>query len=70
MAGAQRQSFARTQLFLISTPNEQIIRVGEGSVAAKTLPPDGGYEWRAMSSQENAVGHQMYDVFPLTLLLV
>lgn len=39
-------------------------------IAAKTLPPGAGYEWTAMSYQEKAVGHQIYWVFGLALLLV
>jgi HAE1 family hydrophobic/amphiphilic exporter-1 len=39
-------------------------------IAAKTLPPGTGYEWTAMSYQEKEVGHQIYYVFGLALLLV
>ena len=39
-------------------------------IAAKTLPPGTGYEWTAMSYQEKSVGHQIYYVFGLALLLV
>jgi HAE1 family hydrophobic/amphiphilic exporter-1 len=39
-------------------------------VAAKTFPPHVGYEWSAMSYQENLVGNQMYLVFAMALLLV
>ena len=39
-------------------------------IAAKTLPPGAGYEWTAMSYQEKQVGHQIYWVFGLALLLV
>jgi HAE1 family hydrophobic/amphiphilic exporter-1 len=39
-------------------------------IAAKTLPPGAGYEWTAMSYQEKTVGHQIYWVFGLALLLV
>jgi hydrophobic/amphiphilic exporter-1 (mainly G- bacteria), HAE1 family len=39
-------------------------------IAAKTLPPGAGYEWTAMSYQEKEVGHQIYYVFGLALLLV
>jgi HAE1 family hydrophobic/amphiphilic exporter-1 len=39
-------------------------------VAAKSLPPGAGYEWTAMSYQENAVSNQIYYVFGLALLLV
>ncbi|MCF8476285.1 MAG: efflux RND transporter permease subunit [Pseudolabrys sp.] len=39
-------------------------------VAAKTFPPQVGYEWSAMSYQEKLVGNQMYFVFGMALLLV
>jgi HAE1 family hydrophobic/amphiphilic exporter-1 len=39
-------------------------------IAAKTLPPGTGFEWTAMSYQEKEVGHQIYYVFGLALLLV
>jgi HAE1 family hydrophobic/amphiphilic exporter-1 len=39
-------------------------------VAARTLPPHVNYEWSAMSYQEKLVGHQMYLVFAMALLLV
>jgi HAE1 family hydrophobic/amphiphilic exporter-1 len=39
-------------------------------IAAKTLPPGAGFEWTAMSYQEKEVGHQIYYVFGLALLLV
>jgi HAE1 family hydrophobic/amphiphilic exporter-1 len=39
-------------------------------IAANTLPPGTGYEWTGMSYQEKIVGHQMYFVFALALLLV
>ena len=38
--------------------------------AAKTLPPGTATEWTDMSYQEKAVGHQMYFVFAMALLLV
>jgi HAE1 family hydrophobic/amphiphilic exporter-1 len=38
--------------------------------AAATLPPGAGSEWTAMSYQEKIVGHQMYFVFAMALLLV
>jgi HAE1 family hydrophobic/amphiphilic exporter-1 len=38
--------------------------------AAKTLPPGTATEWTDMSFQEKAVGHQMYFVFAMALLLV
>jgi HAE1 family hydrophobic/amphiphilic exporter-1 len=38
--------------------------------AAHTLPPGMGTEWTAMSYQEKLVGHQMYLVFAMALLLV
>ena len=34
------------------------------------LPPGAGFEWTAMSYQEKIVGHQMYLVFAMALLLV
>jgi hydrophobic/amphiphilic exporter-1 (mainly G- bacteria), HAE1 family len=39
-------------------------------IAAKTFPPRVAYEWSAMSYQENLVGHQVYIVFAMALLLV
>ncbi len=39
-------------------------------IAARTFPPNVGYEWTAMSYQENLVGNQMYLVFAMALLLV
>src|SRR6185437_10846075 len=41
-----------------------------GEVAARTLPPGTGYEWTAMSYQENVVGNQLLYVFGLAILLV
>jgi hydrophobic/amphiphilic exporter-1 (mainly G- bacteria), HAE1 family len=38
--------------------------------AARTLPPGATTEWTAMSYQEKVVGHQMYFVFAMALLLV
>jgi hydrophobic/amphiphilic exporter-1 (mainly G- bacteria), HAE1 family len=38
--------------------------------AARTLPPGATTEWTAMSYQEKIVGHQMYVVFAMALLLV
>ena len=38
--------------------------------AAKTLPPGMATEWTDMSYQEKIVGHQMYFVFAMALLLV
>ncbi|WP_127090896.1 efflux RND transporter permease subunit [Aquabacter cavernae] len=39
-------------------------------IAEATLPPGMGFEWTAMSYQENQVGSQMYYVFGLAILLV
>ena len=39
-------------------------------IAAHTLPPHVNYEWSAMSYQEKLVGHQMYLVFAMAMLLV
>jgi HAE1 family hydrophobic/amphiphilic exporter-1 len=39
-------------------------------IARRTLPPGTGFEWSSMSYQEKLVGHQMYFVFGLALLLV
>jgi HAE1 family hydrophobic/amphiphilic exporter-1 len=39
-------------------------------IAGRTFPPQVGYEWSAMSYQEKLVGHQMYLVFGMALLLV
>ncbi len=38
--------------------------------AASTLPPGATIEWTGMSYQEKVVGHQMYFVFAMALLLV
>jgi hydrophobic/amphiphilic exporter-1 (mainly G- bacteria), HAE1 family len=38
--------------------------------AASTLPPGANIEWTGMSYQEKIVGHQMYFVFAMALLLV
>jgi HAE1 family hydrophobic/amphiphilic exporter-1 len=38
--------------------------------AASTLPPGATIEWTGMSYQEKIVGHQMYFVFAMALLLV
>jgi hydrophobic/amphiphilic exporter-1 (mainly G- bacteria), HAE1 family len=39
-------------------------------IARRTLPSGTGFEWSSMSFQEKLVGHQMYMVFGLALLLV
>jgi hydrophobic/amphiphilic exporter-1 (mainly G- bacteria), HAE1 family len=39
-------------------------------IAARTLPPGMASDWTAMSYQEKIVGHQIYYVFALALLLV
>jgi hydrophobic/amphiphilic exporter-1 (mainly G- bacteria), HAE1 family len=39
-------------------------------IARRTLPAGTGFEWSSMSYQEKLVGHQMYVVFGLALLLV
>jgi HAE1 family hydrophobic/amphiphilic exporter-1 len=39
-------------------------------VANATLPPGTGYEWTAMSYQENLVGNQLTYVFALAIILV
>jgi HAE1 family hydrophobic/amphiphilic exporter-1 len=39
-------------------------------IAGRTLPPGSGFEWTAMSYQEQAVGGQIYWAFGLALLLV
>jgi hydrophobic/amphiphilic exporter-1 (mainly G- bacteria), HAE1 family len=39
-------------------------------IAKATLPPGTGYEWTAMSYQENLVGNQLTYVFALAILLV
>src|SRR5262249_53020381 len=39
-------------------------------IAKATLPPGTGYEWTAMSYQENVVGNQLLYVFALAILLV
>ena len=39
-------------------------------IANQTLPPGTGYEWTAMSYQENIVGNQLLYVFGLAILLV
>ena len=41
-----------------------------GQVASKSLPPGMGYEWSAMSYQEEVVGNEIYYVFGLAILLV
>ena len=41
-----------------------------GEVAQQTLPPGMASEWTAMSYQETIVGHQIYYVFGLAILLV
>jgi HAE1 family hydrophobic/amphiphilic exporter-1 len=47
----------------------EVITIME-QIARNTLPPGTGFEWSAMSYQERLVGHQMYIVFALALLLV
>jgi HAE1 family hydrophobic/amphiphilic exporter-1 len=39
-------------------------------IAGQMLPPGTGYEWTAMSYQENIVGNQLLYVFALAILLV
>jgi hydrophobic/amphiphilic exporter-1 (mainly G- bacteria), HAE1 family len=39
-------------------------------LAAKALPAGTSYQWTAMSYQENLVGHQIYYIFALAMLLV
>jgi hydrophobic/amphiphilic exporter-1 (mainly G- bacteria), HAE1 family len=39
-------------------------------IAAKALPTGTSYEWTAMSYQEKLVGHQIYYIFALAMLLV
>ena len=39
-------------------------------IAQRTLGPDAGYDWSAMSFQEKAVGGQIYIVYAMGLLLV
>jgi hydrophobic/amphiphilic exporter-1 (mainly G- bacteria), HAE1 family len=39
-------------------------------IAAKSLPPGTSYEWTAMSYQEKLIGHQIYYIFALAMLLV
>ena len=39
-------------------------------IADKVLPPGTGYEWTAMSYQEQLVGKQIYYIFALAMLLV
>ena len=39
-------------------------------IADRTLPPGAGYNWTAMSYQEQAVGNEIYYVFALAILLV
>jgi HAE1 family hydrophobic/amphiphilic exporter-1 len=39
-------------------------------IATATLPPGTGFDWTAMSYQENIVGNQMLYVFALAILLV
>ena len=40
------------------------------NMAARTLPPDAGYEWTGMSYQEKLVGNQAIYVFALASLMV
>jgi len=47
----------------------EVLRLMEEN-AARTLPPGATTEWTAMSYQEKVVGHQMYFVFAMALLLV
>jgi HAE1 family hydrophobic/amphiphilic exporter-1 len=47
----------------------EVITIME-QIARSTLPPGTGFEWSSMSYQEKLVGHQMYIVFGLALLLV
>jgi HAE1 family hydrophobic/amphiphilic exporter-1 len=39
-------------------------------IANRVLPPGSGFEWTAMSYQENLVGNQIYYIFALAMLLV
>ena len=39
-------------------------------IARRTLPPGIGFEWTAMSYQEQLVGNQIYYIFALAMLLV
>ncbi len=39
-------------------------------IARKSSPPGVGYEWTAMSFQEKLVGHQIYYIFAVSMLLV
>ncbi|MDH4982653.1 efflux RND transporter permease subunit [Hyphomicrobium sp. D-2] len=39
-------------------------------IANETLPTDAGFEWTAMSYQEQEVGNQIYIIYGLSLLLV
>jgi hydrophobic/amphiphilic exporter-1 (mainly G- bacteria), HAE1 family len=39
-------------------------------IANRVLPPGTGFEWTAMSYQENLVGNQIYYIFALAMLLV
>lgn len=39
-------------------------------IATETLPPGYGYDWTAMSFQEQIVGNQIYFVFALAIILV
>jgi HAE1 family hydrophobic/amphiphilic exporter-1 len=39
-------------------------------IANRASPPGMGFEWTAMSYQENLVGNQMYYIFALSMLLV
>ena len=39
-------------------------------IAQKSSPPGVGYEWTAMSFQEKLVGHQIYYIFAVSMLLV
>jgi HAE1 family hydrophobic/amphiphilic exporter-1 len=41
-----------------------------GQIADRASPPGMGFEWTAMSYQENLVGNQMYYIFALSMLLV
>src|SRR5262249_34734165 len=39
-------------------------------LASSVIPPGAAYDWTAMSYQEKIVGHQIYFIFALALLLV
>src|SRR5262249_2109178 len=39
-------------------------------ISSAVIPPGASYEWTAMSYQEKIVGHQIYYIFALALLLV